>query len=178
MNPVLVTPPVAPVVALPLLKQQLRLDGTEEDLLLAQQEQAAVAWLDGWTGVLGRAINTQTWAEEFSGWGRHRLALPDVASAVVTFRDSAGDMQAGTAPVLFRSGSEAIAEVDGPATDLVRIEYACGMNAGQLAMAKSIILLAVGNWYRNRESVVIGAAASELPFALRSLVSALQWRKV
>lgn len=178
MNPVLVTPPDGPVVDLPLLKQHLRIDGSDEDLLLVQQELAAVVWLDGWTGILGRAILPQTWAEEFDGWGAYRLAMPDVIAVDVTYRAANGDMLAAPEVMVTRDGSAVSVDVGGPATDLVRVEYQCGMNTRQLAAVQSIVLMTVGNWYRQRESVVIGTIAAELPMAVRSLVSALQWRKV
>lgn len=178
MTLALVVPPVGPVVDLPLIKQHLRIDGAEQDLLLQSYERAAVAYLDGRTGVLGRAILAQTWAEEFEGWGEYRLAMPDAVLTSMTYRDFNGVMQAFVGASSAKDGSATVISADGPATDLVRVQYQCSMSLAQRSAAEVIVLLMVANWFRSPEGAVIGASVAELPFAVRNLITALQWRRV
>lgn len=56
-----VTPPTAPVVSLHDMKEHLRVLHEDEDMLIQSLTDAAVSWLDGWDGVLGRCIMPQTW---------------------------------------------------------------------------------------------------------------------
>lgn len=60
----------------------------------------------------------------------------------------------------------------------VRITYVCGYGgatpeAGDVPQAlRRAILLLVGHWYANREAVIVGTNASELPMAVASLIAA------
>ena len=76
-----VTPPVEPVLTLDEAKEHLRVVHSDEDLLIQSLIDAAVSWLDGWDGVLGRCIMPQTWridaADLVAGF-----RLPDVSEAV------------------------------------------------------------------------------------------------
>lgn len=83
MVPVRVTPPTAPLVSLEGLKQYLRVGFDDDDDLIEGHEKAAVAYLDGWRGIMGRCIQEQVWAIAFSCPGCHRLPFPDVASVTV-----------------------------------------------------------------------------------------------
>jgi uncharacterized phiE125 gp8 family phage protein len=173
--PVLIGAPSEPVVAIADLLLHLRIDGAEESALVETLGQAAEAHLDGWTGVLGRAILPQTWRQDFTGWGDLRLAQPDVASAVVTYRDADGVFQPVDAVVQSDLRGPYLC-VSGPSTDLVRVEYICGLPARQLPVAQVLVKLLVGHWYANREAVVVGVNASELPMGVTALITALSWR--
>lgn len=54
----------------------------------------------------------------------------------------------------------------------VKVTYAAGYGAADKVPAaiKQAILLIVGHWYENRESVVVGPAANEVPMAAESLL--------
>lgn len=56
-----VTPPTAQVVTLQDMKEHLRVLHDDEDMLIQSLTDAAVSWMDGWDGVLGRCIMPQTW---------------------------------------------------------------------------------------------------------------------
>lgn len=173
--PVLITPATTAVVGVSDLELHLRVTDAEESLLIAALGRAAEAHLDGWTGVLGRAILPQTWRQDFTAWGDLRLALPDVASAVVTYRDADGVFQPVDALVQSDLRGPYLC-VSGPSTDLVRVEYICGLPARQLPVAQVLVKLLVGHWYANREAVVVGVNASELPMGVNALITALSWR--
>ena len=80
-------PPTEQVVTLAEMKAHLRVDGDDEDLLIQSLTDAAVSWLDGWDGVLGRCIMPQTWridaADLVAGF-----RLPDVSDAIINLDGS------------------------------------------------------------------------------------------
>jgi fatty-acyl-CoA synthase len=80
-------------VTLTEIKAHCRVDGADSDAVLNALIAAAVSHLDGHTGILGRAMVTQTWRQDFEAFGgRLRLPLWPVASVTsVTYRDAAGD---------------------------------------------------------------------------------------
>lgn len=78
-----IVPPIAQVVTLEEMKEHLRLSPGDdhEDLLIQSLIDAAVSWLDGWDGVLGRCIMPQTWQIEAADLVAG-FRLPDVTEAV------------------------------------------------------------------------------------------------
>jgi uncharacterized phiE125 gp8 family phage protein len=91
-TPVLVTPPDAndPVVTLAEAKAQLRIDHDDEDDLITSLIAAAVAHLDGYSGILGRALVTQTWRQDFDGFDQELvLPLPVAGITSVKWYDDA-----------------------------------------------------------------------------------------
>lgn len=76
-----VTPPTTPIATIAEAKKQARVDGDDEDDLIQTYLDAATSWVDGFDGVLGRCVMSQTWqasAEEVACG----LAPPDVVSQV------------------------------------------------------------------------------------------------
>lgn len=80
-----VTPPTEPVVTMRDMKEHLRVLHDDEDMLIQSLTDAAVSWLDGWDGVLGRCIMPQTWRIEAADLVAG-FRLPD-ASEVVSETD-------------------------------------------------------------------------------------------
>jgi uncharacterized phiE125 gp8 family phage protein len=84
----------APLLTLAEIKAWLRIDHSDDDLLLAQTASAAVNHLDGYRGVLGRCIVTQSWIQDFACFeSKLKLWCTDVQSAIVKYKDFAGDQQ-------------------------------------------------------------------------------------
>jgi uncharacterized phiE125 gp8 family phage protein len=77
LSPTLITAPALEAVTLAEAKAHLRVDVAETDADAGIQEMidAAVEYLDGFAGVLGRAVMTQTWSQEYDGYCGH-LVLP------------------------------------------------------------------------------------------------------
>ena len=166
MIPVLVTPPTAEPVTLPDMKAHLRVDHDDEDELISLLIDGATAHLDGWRGVLGRAILPQTWAQEWTCPGPYRLALPDAADLVVTVD--------GTPTVDFTTeltplGLVVTVETSG---DLTRVEYACALPDDLLPAVQVAVKLLVGHWYATRETV--GQSMEALPLAFDALIAPLR----
>ena len=168
MTPVLITPPAGDLVSLPELKAHLRVDHAEEDGLIQTLGLAAMGYLDGWAGVLGRAIQPQTWRVTAERAGEVILPLPDVSAAVA-------DYGAGPEALVVVSGNlGAVVTVTGPCS----IDFICGMAAQQQAIAAVIVKMLVGHWYENREAVNIGNITSQLPMAAEMLITALRGRRL
>lgn len=176
MTPVLVTAPASPVVSVPDLKLFLRVDSADEDSLIADMEAEAVAYLDGWKGVLGRAILAQTWAQEFEGWGCLRLRLPDVISVTVTGYDANGGAVPPDLAQLKWDQFGAFVDAAGGSAAKVRVEYVCALPAQQLPSARFVVKSLVSHWYFNREAAASGSM-TQVPMAAEAVIDALRWRQ-
>lgn len=119
----MITPPTDQVVTLAEAKLHLRVDGEDEDSLIQGLIDAAVAYLDGADGVLGRALAPQEWEVVFCG------SAPGVLPLV---------------PVI---NSEVPVTADGETT----VRFRAGYPDGVPAPIKAAILLHVGTLYHNRE---------------------------
>lgn len=94
-KPKLVTPPEEQVVTTAEMKGHLRVDFADDDSQIAGFIAAATARLDGYSGILGRCLVSQSWSFQLSEWPRSCLLLPfpDVSSATISYSDTAGDDQ-------------------------------------------------------------------------------------
>ena len=88
----LVTPP-AELIPLPEAKAWLRVDGMEEDALIGGLLAAATAHLDGWTGVLGRALGEQVWEISLDAWPAERVAALRASMEVWLMQQGRGDRE-------------------------------------------------------------------------------------
>jgi len=75
LAPVRTVAPANMPVSLSEAKAHLRVDHDDQDDLITAQIKAATAYLDGYAGILGRALITQTWRQDFAGFAG-RLPLP------------------------------------------------------------------------------------------------------
>lgn len=103
MKPILVTPPAELPVSLAEAKAAARVDFEDDDTSIDAYLAAAVAHLDGYSGILGRCLVTQTWRQGFRNWApRLRLPFPDVdaESVAVTYFDAEAVEQT-VAPALY-----------------------------------------------------------------------------
>jgi hypothetical protein len=165
MTPVLVTAPTAEIVTLADMKAHLRVTHTVEDDLIEALTAAAVAYLDGWAGVLGRCIGAQTWRITYENPGTYLLPMPDVTTASAAY-------EAGAA-VLTIKATSAGPEIE--ITEACAVTFTCEMSAPMAALVAQAVKLLVGHWYQNREAA--GAAMSETPMAVDMILSAIRWRK-
>ncbi len=176
--PVRTVGPAEPLLSLVEAKAHLRVDHSEEDTLITSLVAAAEAYLDGWTGVLGRALVTQTWRQDFEAFeDALRLPLWPVASvSSVTYKDEAGTAQTVSASnyQLLADGLGAYVAIKpglswpSPGDHLapVSVTYVAGQAVADVPAAiKHAALLMIGDLYRNRETAAIGAQASEIPMS-------------
>lgn len=161
MTPILLTGPTAHVVDLNDLKTHLRVDHSEEDMLIEALERAAVGYLDGWRGVLGRSIMPQTWRVTVGCAGCYALPMPDVTAATMGGADLALSVVGAACTVTTEAAGD--------------IEFTCAMPVEQLASVQVAVKLLVGHWYQNREAASDKALVGA-PMAVDMLINALRWR--
>jgi uncharacterized phiE125 gp8 family phage protein len=169
MTPVLITPPVGMVVPMVDLQAHLRVDDGFEDSVIAALHDAAVAHLDGWRGVLGRAILAQTWRLRVTGAGPHLLPMPDVIEVTATVDGDPVDIET-------ELGARGMTVTLPDITGLAVIDFTCEMPAQLRPVADTVVKLLVGHWHKHREAV--GAAAQPVPMAADMLIGAIRWRQV
>lgn len=139
-SPKLKTPPADSLWDLAAAKAALAVETAERDSEIELFLAAAESFLDGWNGLLGRCLVTQTWEQKFAGIVRYmRLPLDRVASARVFYLDPDGNEQEVAAPnfelsedalgaqIAFRSGFvfPALGDCEFP----VRVEVETGFGA-------------------------------------------------
>lgn len=169
-----VAPSVAPV-SLDEVKAHLRVDHYDEDSLIEVLIAAATGHLDGWSGVLGRALVTQTWSQAFDAFTDPlRLPMPAASVTSVTYVDQAGTAVT-VAPINYLLSADALGSfveraygVTWPSprdqSRAVTVTFTAGWAAADVpSELKSAILLMVGDLYSNREGVVTGTIVAENP---------------
>jgi uncharacterized phiE125 gp8 family phage protein len=153
-------------VSLDDAKRQLRVDGDDENAKITSLIMAAVGYIDGYSGILGRCIISQTWEQKFDDWRRKlRLPFADVASVAISYVDAAGSIVV-VDPSLYTLLADAIGNYvyffdafSGPAIgpDMagVTVEMVCGYGAAAdvPVTIKEAILVRVSAMYEDREGV-------------------------
>jgi uncharacterized phiE125 gp8 family phage protein len=173
--PVRTVAPTEDPVTLAEAKAHLRVDGDDEDDLIAVLISAATSELDGWTGILGRALVTQTWTQGFDAFAdKLRLPMPAATVSSVTYVDTNGDTQTlASDQYTLRQDAlgsyvERAFDVSWPSirshTQSVIVTFTCGADADDVpAPLKAAILLRIGDLYANREAAVSGDAVTVNP---------------
>ena len=188
--------PPEPIVTWEEAKKHLRVRDGEQDYVEALIA-AAQDWFDGPNKWLGHSFGLQTYDLLTSCWTEARLPYGPIVEIVsVTYRDKDGVTQ--TMPEadyrLLSSGAlyaETWPETDGkPEAITVRVRsgYAPALVEPEgggdpvevstvPASAKQALLLIIGHWFANRETVVTGTIATEVPMAAEALLAPFKsWR--
>lgn len=189
MSVVVITPPEEPVVSLEVAKAHLRVDFGDDDSYIKGLIEAVIGTLDGPAGWLGRALVTQTleWRGDDFGSCDIPLPYPPIAQILsVKYDDEAGAEQTlpdttyrlvgqPNMPRMALSYSATWPAVRGQ-SEAVRIQYEAGYGSADDVPKpiKQAILLVVGHLYSNREAVVVGQTAIELPMAAKMLLFPFQ----
>lgn len=185
LAPVRISAPETTPVSLSEAKAHLRVDFDDDDTLITALVDAATAHVDGWTGILGRALVTQSWRQDYHSFGcRMRLPLaPPISITSISYYDGDNDQQAlsaDTYPLATDAVGPFVAlqpDQEWPGTydrkDAVSITYVAGYGDPDAVPAsiKAAILLIVGHLYENREAVVVGVNAETLPMAVDALLA-------
>ncbi len=182
MKPVrTVAPEVAPV-SLAEAKTHLRVDFTDDDTLIGALIDAATAHIDGYTGILARALVTQTWQQDFCDWPGDRvlrLPLAPVASvSSVKYFDSANTeitvaetgnyalLEDARGPYIKFTSDFAAPALFDERDDRIGVTFVAGYGgaAEVPAAIRAAVLLIVGDLYKNRDAgeVAPNAAATAL----------------
>lgn len=191
-RPLLLTPPAGPLVALVDIKAAVGAPPASDDLLLTALEVAVVDLLDGYDGVLGRCLMTQSWSFAVDGWGGREIDLPfpDVTSAIVTYDDENGARQtmpeanyeiieAACGAMILIKDEVALPFLGGDAAFPVQITCEAGYGDAD-DVPKAIgqaIKLKVAYWY---DMELRGAAydANAAPSSFNALIAPYRWAQV
>lgn len=174
MHVAVITPPPA-VVSLDEAKAHLRVDHSDEDMLIEGMVAAATAHLDGPDGVLNRALAAQVLEATIEGFPCEPLSLrcePITSVNDVTYVDVDG-VTRELDPDVYELTADGRLRLehgqDWPATrsaaDPVRILYTAGYPVLPPAL-RAAILLMTADLYANRESVVVGSVSFEIKSSL------------
>lgn len=181
-RPRCLTAPSGTPVTLAEAKAHLRVDHSEEDVLISALIGAATEHLDGWSGILGRCLLSQTWAQSFSAFpcGILRLPFPSASSASVVYWAPGATETATLSASLHHlaedaggpylelvSGASWPATEDRPDAVTVSATYGYGAEPGDVpSPLRAAILIAVADLYRYRESASVGAGVVDIPSAV------------
>lgn len=182
--PVLTVAPFESVLTLDMVKAHCRVDSSDDDVLLNALIHAVTSHLDGWMGILGRCLVTQDWKRDFDCWAVFELPLEPVDSVVaISYFDGSGNEQT-VDPNVYQLQVRTTRTVVGcradrnwPVSDFamgpVSVTWRAGYGtANDVPQAiKQAMLLLIGHWYEQREGVVVGTGASELPMAVAALLA-------
>ena len=167
---VVITPPER-VVNLDQAKQHLRVDGDDDDALIAAFIDAATGHIDGPDGWLGRAIGEQTLEAGLDGFIYDPITLPYppvIAVTDIVYDDTAG-VERTLDPAVYEIRDGVIGTAWGkswPSTRAyrgssrsVRIRYRAGYDTVPAPIVVAILLM-VGDMYRNRETAGVGTLSA------------------
>ena len=183
----LVTGPTAFPLSLIEAKEHLRVDDDNDDAYIEGLIATATAYLDGSSGILGRALIEQTWRWTLPAFpDRRPIPLPPLIEVVsVTYLDTAGIEQT-LATSVYRvitggtSGGWITLEVGQTwpsvldADDAVRLDAKAGFGANWNDVPPTIrhvILVLVAHWYEHRAPVNIGNINSQLALMVDEMVA-------
>lgn len=189
LKPVRTSAPAAAILSASDLKEHSRVDFDEEDSLITSYIEAATGYLDGYSGILGRALITQTWQQSYPRFSRvMSLPLDPVQSiSSVTYYDTDNVQQTLSASNYSLYGGwepffYADQDVTLPSTyerpDAVTITFVAGYGDAGTDVPPQIrqaIKLMVAHWIRNREAA--GARMSETPLGVEHMLSPYRRRQ-
>lgn len=180
--PTLTNVPAENFITLDEVKAHLRVEYTDDDTLLSGLISAATSYLDGYSGVLGRCLVTQTWEQSFEAWGEKiELPFPSCSNVVVKYFDTSNveqTLSSSTYEVLEGVKSSYISWLDAfdnpslysdkKASITLTFDAGYG-SAGDVPKAIWIAaLMLIAHWYDEREAASINL--SEIPFGVRAML--------
>jgi uncharacterized phiE125 gp8 family phage protein len=200
------SPPAADIMTLAEARAQIRLDATgspashPDDTLVQGLIAAVTDYLDGYDGILGRALITQTWVmklDRFPASGcAARLPLAPLQSIdSITYVDADGATQTLASSVYQVTGAGAgggghfrlAYNQSWPSVrdqaEAVSVTFTCGYGDAATdvpAILRHAAKMLIAHFYENREEVIAGngLTVNELPMGARSIISMMRLRPV
>lgn len=186
MKPIRVAAPASLPVTLEEVKKAARVDFDDDDQILRVYLEAAIDHLEGWSGILGRAIINQDWRLNLTHWPSYGIVLPfgDVSASTVKYVDPVGTEQVlpgdayeitetATGSLLRFRGTFGRPSLINERSDAVQVTFTTGYGADASKVPASIkvaVMLLACHWYENREATT-GNGAIELPLAVNRLIA-------
>jgi hypothetical protein len=176
MRPFRVEAPQGALVPVEELRQQVRADTDEQDELILAYERAAVDFLDGYSGRLGRCILRQKWALPLVGTpDAVFLPFPDCREFAIERLDDQG-VWSDVAGVTVTGIDDCALLMDLP-SDQAGLHLTCWAGwataedvPGNL---KQAVRLLVAHWFDNRAAVTTGQAPHQVPMAVDAMIAPL-----
>ena len=187
----IVDAPAVTPITLAEVKTQLRVEHSDDDVMIHRLIAVAVAYTDV-RGALGQAMITQKWAQWMGPNPQQKVALvlgPVQSVTAIKYYDVDGALQTDTLTNYQTFGTDFTSTVgpkDGfswPATqnrsDAIRIEYEIGFGDAIADVPQSIrhaLMLLVGHWYDNREQSQADKL-QDIPYGFEELlnISRVSW---
>lgn len=185
------TEPAVEPLAIEDARQHLRVWDTAEDVYIDSLIVAAREWCENY---LRRSLVTSTWKQtlnRFPPCGVIEIARPNLISVEsVQYVDGDGatqtlpssqyavDTHATPGRVMRGYGVTWPTIRTSGTPNPVTINYTSGYGSSADNVPQSVkhaMLLMIGHWYENRETVVIGKAANHVPEAAKSLLATECW---
>ena len=190
MAAILIEPPAVEPVSLAEVKEHLRVDGPDEEPLIAALTTTARLTIEHLAGL---ALMTQRWAVLLDAWPDGRvveLPVAPVASvdavrvydeadqpSVVDPADYFADLTSRPARVVRRSSQTWPSP--GRVANGIEIELTAGFGAGPGDVPETLrwaVLMLVGHWFENRAAVEADVQLRHVPLAVQAVLS--PYRKV
>ena len=176
MRPFRVEAPQGVLVDLAELREQVRADTNEQDNLIEAFERSAVAYLDGYTGRLGRCILRQKWALPLVGNPEAVfLPFPDCREFKIERLDDQGAWS-DVAGVTVTQMEDCALLMDMP-SDQTGLHLTCwaGWETADDVPEnlKQAVRMLVGHWFDNRSAVSNGPAPHQVPMAVDAMIGPL-----
>lgn len=184
----LMTPPAVELLTLEEVKRHCRVELLEpdEDVMLEGLIDSVTSWLDGYSGVLGRALIDQTWTFAASCWPTcgFRFPLAPVSAVVVKYQDEDDAEQTldaanytlledGLSPYIHWTSGATLPNVY-DRHDPITVEYVAGYGASAddvPSAIKQAAKMLIAHWFENREASISGTIISEVPLGPRTLLT-------
>lgn len=187
LKPTLTTAPATALISIEEARAHVRRDDSDDDAVLTSLIAVVMSHLDGVDGVLTRCLVRQEWAEsmdDFPAGDVLPLTLSPAVSvtsieyyddqnALRTFASSNYTIHNGRAGAYVKLEKESSWPSTYDRDDAVTVTaiYGYGDAAANVpAVIKHAALLLLGHWYENREAVVVGTSAVELPAGVMKLL--------
>lgn len=182
-----ITGPAEEPITLADAKLHLRIDGAAEDAYVTSLLKAARQTVEIETS---RVLVSQTLVQTFDGYtpGKPLTLLRAPVASIVSVQHVGGDgatvtldaeryLAALGEPALLHPAYGVSWPIARGQPGAVSVTYVAGYgNAAAVPeLAKAAIRLLLGHWYENREAVIVGTIASELPRGASSIIGLLKW---
>lgn len=191
----LITAPTAVAVPLAEMKKHLRVeaDNDDDDEDIETYTEAVTQHLDGRDGILGRALCDQTWELRLSAFpcGPIRIPLPPLIEVLsIMYREENGVETEFDAENFHVTGVGDRGQIhlrDGKSWPVIGsgwpepviVQFRCGYIDGSVSppaanVPKPIVAaikMKTADLYKNRESIIVGESAIELPWAAKALLA-------
>lgn len=166
-------------------KRHMRIEHSDDDEIIGSLINVAVNYLDV-TGMLGKAMITQTWAEyvDFHATTVHLSITPVQSVSSIQYYDVNNVLQTDTLSnyyIIGTKGYKTIYPKSGyswPVTfkrdDAIKITYVVGFGDTAESVPETVrhaIKMLVANYYENRENELIGTISKTLPFGVEQLIA-------